>query len=35
MKKFLKIFLGILFLALLVGTFVFLWSSLAFTLSPD
>lgn len=24
MKKFLKIFLGILFLALLVGTFVFL-----------
>ena len=26
MKKFLKIFLGILFLALLVGTFVFLWN---------
>ena len=26
MKKFLTIFLGILFLALLVGTFVFLWN---------
>ena len=25
MKKFLKIFLGVLFAALLLGTFVFLW----------